>query len=151
MELRVAPDDPRAPDVTALLEASHALMQSLYPAESNHYLSVDELTSADVRFFSARLGDATVGCAALAIKDGYGELKSMFVAPEARGSGAATELMEALEVTAREEDLHLLRLETGEKLAAAIRLYERFGFARCGPFGDYGDDPLSVFMEKQLA
>lgn len=32
----------------------------------------------------------------------------------------------------------------------AIALYERAGFVRCAPFGEYRDDPLSIFMEKQL-
>ena len=32
-------------------------------------------------------GDQMVGTGALAVKDGYGELKSMFVDPEARGKG----------------------------------------------------------------
>ena len=43
-----------------------------------------------------------------------------------------------------------LRLETGIKQDAAIRLYESAGFHRRGPFGSYRDDPLSVFMEKPL-
>ncbi len=44
-----------------------------------------------------------------------------------------------------------LRLETGIKQDAAIALYEKNGFARIGYFGDYPNDPLSVFMEKRLA
>ena len=41
-------------------------------------------------------------------------------------------------------------LETGIHQPEAIGLYEGFGFERCGPFGEYGPDPLSVFMEKRL-
>jgi putative acetyltransferase len=29
-------------------------------------------------------------------------------------------------------------------------LYERHGFQRCGAFGDYPEDPMSVFMRKEL-
>jgi putative acetyltransferase len=43
-----------------------------------------------------------------------------------------------------------LKLETGIHQPEAIALYERFGFVRCGPFGDYQPDPLSVFMDKRL-
>ena len=32
----------------------------------------------------------------------------------------------------------------------ARRLYERFGFTRCGPFGSYVEDPNSVFMTLEL-
>jgi putative acetyltransferase len=42
------------------------------------------------------------------------------------------------------------RLETGVVSHAALALYRRAGFAEREPFADYGPDPLSVFMEKQL-
>lgn len=47
--------------------------------------------------------------------------------------------------------LPLIRLETGIHQKAAIGLYRAAGFEITGPFGDYPDDPLSVFMEKRLA
>ena len=125
-------------------------MQSLFPAESNHYLSIDALTGADIRFFSARVDGAAVGCAALALKDGYGEVKSMFVAPEARSGGVGERLLAKVENAALDAGLSILRLETGDSLRAAHRLYERAGFVFCGPFGDYEDGPHSVFMEKSL-
>lgn len=84
----VTQGDPRDPGATALLRASHALMQSLFPTEDNHYLSIDALCAPDIRFFTARRDGATVGCGALALRPGYGELKSMFVDPAARGSGS---------------------------------------------------------------
>ena len=59
--------------------------------------------------------------------------------------------MATLEPAARAEGVTALRLETGIHSHAAIRLYERHGFARIPPFADYWDDPLSVFMEKPLA
>jgi putative acetyltransferase len=43
-----------------------------------------------------------------------------------------------------------LRLETGIHQPEALALYERAGFVRSPPFGDYREDPLSVFMEKRL-
>ncbi len=46
--------------------------------------------------------------------------------------------------------VHSLKLETGIHQPEAIGLYERFGFVRCEPFGDYAPDPLSLFMEKPL-
>jgi hypothetical protein len=44
----------------------------------------------------------------------------------------------------------VLRLETGIHQSEAIGLYERFGFQRIPPFGDYQEDPLSIFFEKHL-
>ena len=142
--------DPRDPQATALLQASHALMERLFPPEDNHYLSIDALCTPDIRFFIAREGDAVLGCAALADKGDYGEMKSMFVSEDARGKGVADALIRQLEDYARELDLPVIRLETGDLLHAAHRLYERHGFVKCAPFGDYVVNKTSVFMEKRL-
>lgn len=142
--------DPREPGALALLQASHALMESLFPPEDNHYLSVDALCVPGVSFFVAEDGDEVLGTIALAEKDGYGEVKSMFVAPEARGRGVARALLSHLESVARARGLPLLRLETGNLLEAAIALYTAQGYAVCGPFGAYEINGTSVFMEKRL-
>ena len=93
---------------------------------------------------------AVVGCGALALKTGYGEVKSMFVAPEARGARIGERILDRIVAEARAEGLPLLRLETGDKLASAHALYERAGFRYRGPFGEYEDGPHSVFMEMAL-
>ncbi|MCG6904618.1 MAG: GNAT family N-acetyltransferase [Rhodobacter sp.] len=142
--------DPRHPQATALLQASHALMESLFPSDSNHYLSIDDLCVPEITFFTAHHGDTILGTGALANKTGYGEIKSMFVAPDARGTGTGAALLNAIETEARAQGLPVLRLETGNSLHAAHRLYRRAGFALRGPFGDYPDDPISLFMEKPL-
>ena len=142
--------DPREPDATALLQASHELQQSLYPPEHIFALSIDDLCAADIAFVIARANGKALGCAALANKGGYGEIKSMFVDPAARGTGTGAVLMQALETHARSLQLPMLRLETGDDLYAAQRLYERHGFAICEPYGDYAEGPHSVFMEKRL-
>jgi ribosomal protein S18 acetylase RimI-like enzyme len=49
-----------------------------------------------------------------------------------------------------ERGVAALRLETGIHQREAIGLYERMGFYRIPPFGDYREDPLSVFFEKRL-
>lgn len=146
----VARTDPRAPQATDLLKQSHALMASLFPPEDNFYLDIDDLVAPHIHFFTARDGANICGTGALVIKDGYGELKSMFVAEGARGKGVASALLRQLEDTARDEGMALLKLETGNVLHAAHRLYERHSFTRCGVFGDYADAGSSIFMEKQL-
>jgi len=150
MSVTVTRGDPRHPQATALLQASHALMQRLFPAESNHFLSIDELCTPDIAFFTATLDDTVLGTGALADKGRYGEVKSMFVSEEARGTGTGAAILAALEEEARARNLPALMLETGNTLHAAHRLYERAGFTYRGPFGDYPDDPLSFFMEKPL-
>lgn len=148
MPVTTRPDSPRSPEARALLQASHAYSASLYPPEENFVLSVDDLCAPDIRFFTAVEGGRVTGTAALALRPGYGEVKSMFVAPEARGSGAADALLRRLIAQALALGLPLLRLETGPLNHAAMRVYARHGFARCGAFGDYPDSPASVFMER---
>ncbi|MEO0371594.1 MAG: GNAT family N-acetyltransferase [Pseudomonadota bacterium] len=142
--------DPRAPGPRALLEASHALMQEMFPPEENYFLNIDELCTDDIVFFAAREGDTTLGTGALSLKSDFAEVKSMFTAPEARGVGVAAAILRALEDTARARDIPTLKLETGDPLDAAIRLYERAGFNRCAIFGDYEPNSSSVYMEKPL-
>lgn len=150
MSVTVRPGDPRSPEGRALLGASHAYLASLYPPEHNHYLPVEALAAPHVSFWIAEIGGRALGCIALARMEGYGEVKSMFVDPAARGAGVGAALMEALEGQARAEGLAVLRLETGDDLHPAHRLYRRHGFIDRGPFGDYEEGPHSVFMEKRL-
>ena len=147
----IAPADPREPVARALLAEHQALMARLFEAHRDHHMSAEALAGPNVRFLLARDGAARpVGCAALAIRGDHGEVKSMFVAPEARGSGLGGRLLGAVEARARAEGVARLMLETGRVLHAARRLYERAGFTPRGPFGSYSDDPCSVFMEKAL-
>ncbi|MGI3169312.1 GNAT family N-acetyltransferase [Pseudooceanicola sp. C21-150M6] len=148
--ITVEPGNPLIPPASDLLDASQALMRRLFNPEENHFLSHAALAKPDVRFFTARDGTETLGTAALKLCDGYGEVKSFFVTEAARGRGVGAALLRQIEDTARAEGLTLLRLETADKLDAACRLYERHGFTRRGPFGDYEDNNTSVFMEKSL-
>ena len=72
----------------------------------------------------------------------------MYVRPQARGRGLARQLMMALEARAGDRGCRTFMLETGPTQREALILYERLGYRHRGPFGDYRDDPLSIFMEK---
>ena len=146
----VEPTTPQAAGTKELLEQSHALMLSLFSPDACHFLDFAALEADNIHLFAAREGDVTLGTGAIAIKEGYGEVKSMFTSEAARGKGVAAALMRQIEDTAREHNLPELKLETGDVLYAAHRLYERHGFTFCGPFGDYEDVPESRFMEKTL-
>ncbi len=146
----VAKASPKDPEASVLLRASHALMQSLFPPEDNFFLDIDELCTDDIRFFAARIDGTIVGTGALALKDEYGEVKSMFVDEAARGKGVADAILRQIEDEARAHDLPVLRLETGNVLHAAHRLYARHGYVTRGPFGAYHAAPSSIFMEKAL-
>lgn len=134
-----------------MLARLDAYCAALYPAESNHLMDIASLLQGDVLFLVARDVDGSaVGCAALVNRGGYGEVKRMFVDAERRGLGTGSKLLEHLVMFAKMSGLGVLRLETGIHQLDAIALYERAGFLRCAPFGDYREDPLSLFMEKRL-
>jgi putative acetyltransferase len=151
MTLHVALEDPAQPEIIKLLRAGEDHSAQLYPPESNHHLGLDALRAANVRFFVAREDGRAVATGALVLHGSWGELKRMWVVPNARGSGVSRAVLAALEAAARRERVGVLRLETGVQSHAALGLYTRAGFLRRGPFGDYPADPLSVFMEKELS
>lgn len=149
--LQIAFETPNQPEIIALIADLDAYQLTLYPPESVYALDLRSLMQPEVKFAVAR--DAVgvlVGCAAVVLSPEYGEIKRMYVKPEARGLGAAKRLMAALEAATREAGCGLMVLETGPAQPEAIALYARHGFEQCGPYGDYRDDPLSVFMRKAL-
>jgi putative acetyltransferase len=149
--LIIAVERPDQADVHALLVAVRRWSEDLYPPESRHGLDLAAYERPEVTLFVAREAGVAVGCGAFQRHgDGTAEVKSMFVVPQARGRGIGRAILAAIEHALRGR-ITTLRLETGTKQDAAIRLYESAGFRHRGPFGSYRDDPLSVFMEKPLA
>ena len=152
-EITIEQEDPRRADVERLIEALNAYNEGLYPDAANYHLPVDALASPDIIFLVARMNGEAVGTGALWLRTEWelGEVKRMYVSPKSRGSGVAARILARLENVAKDNKVKHLMLETGIESFEAIRLYERTGFSRRGPFADYPDAPLSVFMEKTLA
>jgi putative acetyltransferase len=141
-----------ADSVQLLTELDTHLTPHLYPEESRHAYSVDKLVSEGVAFFVTRYENKPAGCGGLKLFGGeYGEIKRMYVRPVYRGLGLGKAMLTRLAEYARERQVSLLRLETGIYQTEAIGLYEAFGFQRRPPFGEYKDDPLSVYYEKAVA
>ena len=149
-EITLAVESPRQAEIVRLLEALDAYQSALYPPESNHFLDVEQLAAPNVRFVVVRRGAQAVGCGALVIDSTCGELKRMYVVPEARGLRLGRRILDRIEAEARREGLGCLRLETGIHQPEALGLYRSAGYAEREAFGAYAPDPLSVFMEKIL-
>ena len=149
--IEITVEDPALPEVAPLLEASDAYMASLYPAESNHMLDVASLRQPRVAFLVARVDGEALGCGAVVDSgEGWAEVKRMFVSPAARGLKLGRRLLDEIETIAARRGVRLLRLEMGGLQPEALGLYRSAGFVEIGPFGAYGPDPLSIFMEKSL-
>jgi putative acetyltransferase len=150
-EVALSPIDPTSSAVGELFEALDAMHYALYPPASVHSMAAAALKEAKCVFLGAFAGQRLLGCGGYVNYGGeYGELKRMFVRPEVRGLGIGRRLLAALEGDARNNGLTIMRLETGIHQPEALRLYEVAGYVRRGPFADYPDDPLSVYMEKRL-
>jgi putative acetyltransferase len=148
----IALEPPDQPDVLQLIAELDAYQTALYPAESNHLLDIASLKQPQVLFAVARDPQgAALGCGAVVLAGEFGELKRMYVPPRFRGQGVAKALMQFLEAEAAQQGCTQLRLETGISQPEALGLYAAAGYQRCGPFGAYADDPLSVFMQKHVA
>ena len=147
----IRPEDPRQPDVQALIAGLDAYVTQLYPAESNHLLDVETLAGPDICFLVARVNERAIGCGALRRHDDeLGEIKRMYVDPRVRGRAIGRRLLQALETEAVRQSLARVALETGVSQPEAIALYRRAGFRDCPPFAGYKPDPLSLFMMKEL-
>ena len=127
-------------------------MHAHSPPESVHAFDLDKLRQPDVAFWSAWVGgDRRLRCAQAArrpagraeVDAGRGRLP---------GQGIGRAILDHLIAEARARGSTSLWLETGSSPAflPALRLYESAGFRRCGPFGEYREDPFSVFMTRDI-
>jgi putative acetyltransferase len=154
MDLDIAPADPRAEDVRALLAAHLAFAREVTPADHVHALDLDGLLDPNVTFFAARDEGRLMGVGALKrLDDDHAEIKSMHTAAAARGRGVAGAMVDHLVATAAARGHRRVSLETGTygAFAPARALYARAGFVPCPPFADYTDNPYSTCMTLVLS
>lgn len=151
MSLRIDAERPDSVDAQTLISELDSYLTPMYPSESRHGFSVDKLIREGVAFFVMRYNEELAGCGGLKTFPGeYAEVKRMYVRPQLRGMGFAKRMLARLEEHARQQEISLLRLETGIYQVEAIGLYERMGFQKIGPFGEYRLDPNSLYYEKRI-
>lgn len=146
-------DDLQHPAIHALLNEHLENMYELSPPESVHALDLEKLRAPDITFWTAWENDVLLGCGALKELDQkHGEIKSMRTPLAYRRKGAGQAILAHMIEVAKERSYERLSLETGaaEAFIPARKLYESFGFSYYEPFGDYTDDPNSVFMTLRL-
>ena len=151
--MQIEIDDLTRPQVHALLNEHLANMYELSPPEQVFALDVSKLRAPGITFWTVWEDDALLGCGALkALSATQGEVKSMRTPTNLRRKGAGRAVLAHIIGIARERGYQTLSLETGSHPAflPAQKLYQTFGFAYCGPFADYREDPSSVFMSLAL-
>lgn len=151
--MRIIIDDLSGQAIADFLEAHIQDMRTVSPPQSKHALDLEGLRQPDITFWSVYREDRLVACGALKELDPrHGELKSMRVASEARGQGVASRLLAHILHTARARGYERVSLETGAMafFHPAVALYRKYGFLPCPPFGEYREDPNSLFMSLAL-
>lgn len=151
MHIRI--DDLQGPEIAALLEDHLHSMTLHSPPESIHALDLDKLRRPGITFWTAWEDGELLGCGAIKELDaGHAELKSMKTDTRHLRKGVAEKLLIHAIGEARKRGCERISLETGsmDAFVPARKLYEKHGFAECGPFGDYEPDPYSLFMSKKL-
>jgi putative acetyltransferase len=148
----IATETPLQDDVRALVKSLNEFTFELTPAEYRHHMTVEQMAQPDTTLFVAR--DAAgkplgMGCLRRH-ENGVGEVKRMFVTPEARGLGVGGAILERIEGLARQEGLTQLVLETGSNFDAARRVYERGAFNVSGPVLNYPPSDWTAFYAKDL-
>jgi putative acetyltransferase len=151
MAVTIAVENPLQDDVRALIAALNEHLLTLTPREFCSHLTVEQMADVETTVFIARDDGRAVACGALR-RHGptVGEVKRMYTVPAYQGQGIGGRILAMIERLARTEGLTLLVLETGHLHEAAWRVYERGGFARCGPVLDYPLSAYSVFYEKAI-
>jgi GNAT superfamily N-acetyltransferase len=144
-----------APESKALLaayfEELRGVLDGFDPARS---VSADpeELTPPRGTFLVARAAGRPVACGGVktfaGAEPGVGEIKRMYIVPDARARGLGRDLLDALESDARALGMTRLVLDTAGPLSAAARLYRTAGYAEVAP---YNDNPFaSLWFAKAL-
>jgi putative acetyltransferase len=153
-------DDLTGPEIHALLQEHLHSMTLHSPPESIHALNLEALRKPEITFWTAwnepdkgGSGKVLLGCGALKELDaGHAEIKSMRTASMHLRKGVARAILSHIMDQARRRHYTRLSLETGSAKAfePARNLYASVGFACCGPFAQYIEDPYSMFMTKKL-
>jgi GNAT superfamily N-acetyltransferase len=151
--MRLEERDPADPAAQACLRLYYAELDERFPGGFKVELSRDPDATDLVRprgsFVVSFREEQPVGCVALkGTGKGYGEIKRMWIAPSARGSGLARQLMARAEQIARELGMTKLRLDTNGVLTDAIAMYRHWGWQEIERFND--DPYAEVFFEKAL-
>lgn len=94
-------------------------------------------------------GGEVVGTAAVRIlAPGVGEVKRMWIRPAHQGKGLGRPLMDACLAEARALGCARLRLDSEDRLAAAVHLYRTYGFKEIADYN--GNTRANIWMEREL-
>lgn len=137
-------------DFRSLSDELNAELQLIFGTKQEKYLRYNLLT--DIKDIVLCYDGATpIGCISIKKYDESAyEIKRLFVKKEYRGKGVSKDLLAEIEAVAIGRGAKSLVLETGERLAAAISLYQSHGYRVIANYGQYENMRESICMRKEL-
>jgi putative acetyltransferase len=153
VQIVIRRDDLNSGEVRALVTAHRQFGFSHSPPGSAHALDVESLVHPEMTFWTAWADTVLVGCGALKeLSKRHGEIKTMHTVSQFRRRRIGARMLTHSIDEAKRRGYQRLSLETGSASAfePARVFYARFGFKEYDPFGDYREDPHSVFMMLAL-
>ena len=149
----IAEADPQSSEALDLLRLAAIEARALYPefhTPSDAWPSNDPTPPRGIYLIALADGIVVGMGAHRPLNAVISEVRRTYVHPNFRRLGVAQAVLAKLESHALSQGFTHLRLETGNRQAAAMALYELCGYNRIARFGIYVDDPTSVCYEKSL-
>ncbi|WP_217212242.1 helix-turn-helix domain-containing GNAT family N-acetyltransferase [Streptomyces sp. AC550_RSS872] len=143
--------DGAAPDARACLDAYAADIDERFPEgfDKDDLVRPQEVSGDAGAFFVAYEEDRPVGCGALRrLEPGVGEIRHVWVHPDARRLGLARRLLDALEQEASARHFTVVRLDTHAALTEAQAMYRACGYTDIPAYDD--NVYASHWFEKRL-
>ncbi|MBV8143820.1 MAG: GNAT family N-acetyltransferase [Gammaproteobacteria bacterium] len=140
--VEVMPVDPSSPEAQACLDQYYEELASRFVGGFDRNLDGTAADALDYlppngTLLIVRLSGEVVGCGAIrAVTPGVGEIKRMWISPNARGLGLSRKLLGELERVAERNSIHTLRLDTNRSLTEALHLYRSAGYREIARFND---------------
>ena len=151
-EVEIRPARPDEAPGAELLGEFYAEISALYPdwsPELGSTASVADMLPPGGRFVVAYIDGRPAGCGTVKrFDDRTGEIKRIYIRPDARGHGLARRILAALEDAAAEIGYERVCLDTGARQPAAQALFRSSGYRE---IPDYNGNPwAAAWFEKRL-
>lgn len=138
------------PDFMALVKLLDAELAKIDGEEHGFYAQYNKIDKINHTILVYE-NETPVACGAIkAYATDAVEVKRMFTQPNCRGKGAASLLLQHLEIWAHELGFDKCVLETGKRQPDAIALYQKNGYHIIPNYGQYEGIDNSVCFEKIL-
>ncbi|CAN5367902.1 hypothetical protein BH23BAC2_BH23BAC2_21370 [soil metagenome] len=145
--LRTTPGNAGYKEMVAKLDAELKITDGEDHAFYDQFNKSDQIKHAIVLFE----GEMPIGCGALKeFHKEVMEIKRMFILKEKRGKGYASQILNELEVWAKELGFKTCILETGINQPEAIALYKKRGYHFIPNYGQYAGIEKSFCFKKDI-